>query len=124
MQFKLLDSNIKLDDIAPIVIHENPPWLNPKPTFNFELTQHKKSETNPLLIQQHFAEIRSVTSEYSAIYTDGSKDGDIVVSAAVFGQQVYSTRLPSASSIFSAEANAIPLALKFIASSDKSKLMI
>jgi len=113
-----------LDDIAPIVIHENPPWLNPKPTFNFELTQYKKSETNTLLIQQHFAEIRSVTSEYSAIYTDGSKDGDIVVSAAVFGQQVYSTRLPSASSIFSAEANAIPLALKFIASSDKSKLMI
>jgi hypothetical protein len=58
---------------ALIVIPENPPWLNPKPTFNFEFTQHKKSETNPLLIQQHFAEIRSVTSEYSAIYTDGSK---------------------------------------------------
>jgi hypothetical protein len=53
-----------LDDIAPIVIPENPPWLNPKPTFNFELTQHTKSETNPLLIQQHFAEMRSVTSEY------------------------------------------------------------
>jgi hypothetical protein len=67
-----------------MVIPENPPWLNPKPTFNFELTQHKKSETNPLLIQQHFAEIRSVTSEYSAIYTDGSKDGDRVASAAVY----------------------------------------
>ena len=26
----------------------------------------------------------SVTSEYSAIYTDGSKDGDIVISAAFF----------------------------------------
>ena len=36
------------------------------------------SETNPLLIQQHFAEIRSVTSEYSTISTDGSKDGDRV----------------------------------------------
>jgi hypothetical protein len=45
-----------------------------------------QSETNPLLIQQHFAEVRSVTSEYSAIYTDGSKDGDRVASAAVFGQ--------------------------------------
>ena len=55
------NSDINLDDIAPIVIPENPPWLNPKPTFNFELTQHKKSETSPLLIQQHFAEIRSVT---------------------------------------------------------------
>jgi hypothetical protein len=33
-------------------------------------------------------------------------------------------RLPSASSIFSAEANAILLALKFVASSDKNKFMI
>ena len=113
-----------MDDIAPIVIPENPPWLNPKSTFNFEFTQYKKSETNALLIQQHFAEIRSVISKYSTIYTDGSKDGDRVASAAVFGQQVYSARLPSASSIFSAEATAIRLALKFVASSEKSKFMI
>jgi ribonuclease HI len=88
------------------------------------LRQYKKSETNPLLIQQHFVEIRSVISEYSTIYTDGSKDGDRVTSAADFGQQVYFARLPSASSIFNAEANAILLALKFIASSEKSKFMI
>ena len=113
-----------MDDITPIVIPENPPWLNPKPTFNFELAQYKKSETNPLLIQQHIAEIRSATSEYSTIYTDGSKDGNRVASAAVFGQQVYSARLPSASSIFSAEASAIHLALTFVASSEKSKFMI
>jgi hypothetical protein len=56
-----------LDDTAPIVIPENPPWLNPKPIFNFELMQYKISERNLLLIQQHFAEIRSVTSEYCAI---------------------------------------------------------
>jgi ribonuclease HI len=58
------------------------------------------------------------------IYIDGSKDGDRVTSAAVFGQQVYSTRLPSANSIFNAEDNAIILALKFVASSDKTKFMI
>ena len=38
------NSDINLDDIAPIVIPENPPWLNPKPTFNFELTQHKNQK--------------------------------------------------------------------------------
>ena len=68
--------------------------------------------------------MRFETSECSAIYTDGSKDGDRVASAAVAGHQVYSAWLPSASSIFSAEANAILLALKFVASSDKSKFMI
>jgi hypothetical protein len=32
---------LNLDDIAPILIPENPPWLNPKPIFYFELTQYK-----------------------------------------------------------------------------------
>jgi len=41
------NSDINLDDIAPIVIPESPPWLNPKPIFNLELTQYKKYETNP-----------------------------------------------------------------------------
>jgi hypothetical protein len=98
--------------------------VKPKTYLLFWAYTIQKSETNPLLIQQHLAEIISVTTECSAIYTDGSQDGNIVASAAVFGQQVYSVRLPSASSIFRAEANAIHLALKFIASSDKSKFMI
>jgi hypothetical protein len=51
------------------------------------------------------------------MYTDGSNDSDMVASAAVFEQQVDSLRLASASSIFIAEANAIHLALKFVASS-------
>ena len=76
------NSDINLDDIAPIVIPENPPWLNLPLILNLQNT--KKSESNPLLIQQHFAEIRSVTSKYSPIYTDGSKDGDSVGSAAIF----------------------------------------
>jgi hypothetical protein len=50
------------------------------------LQNTKQSETSPLLIQQYFAEIRSITFEYTAIYTDRSKDGDMVASAAVFGQ--------------------------------------
>jgi hypothetical protein len=58
------------------------------------------------------------------MYTDGSNDSGMVASAAVFGQQIYSLRLPSASSIFVAEANAIRLVLKFVAFSDESKFMI
>jgi hypothetical protein len=57
-------------------------------------------------------------------YFDGSKDCDRVASAAVFGQHFYSLRLPFASSIFSSEANAILLAVKFVVSSYKSKFMI
>lgn len=57
--------------------------------YYFSYAQH------PLLIPQHFAEIISVTSKYSAMYTDGSKDDDMIPSGSVFGQQVYSRRLPS-----------------------------
>ena len=72
-------SHFTNSDITPIVISENPPWLNPRHIFNLELTKYKKSETNPLLI--HFAEIVSITSEYSAIYTDGcNKNIDITFS--------------------------------------------
>ena len=46
--------------MAPMVIPEKPPWLNPKPTFTFEFTKYKKIETNPLLTQQHFAEIGNI----------------------------------------------------------------
>ena len=53
------------------------------------------------------------------MYTGGSNDSDMVASAAVCGQQVDSLRLPSAISIFIAEANATHLALKFVASSDE-----
>ena len=65
-----------------------------------------------------------MTSEYFAVYTDGSNDGDRLALAAVFRQQVYSLRLPSASSIFNAEVNAIFLALKFVVSSDESMFII
>ena len=58
------------------------------------------------------------------MYTDCSGDGDRVASTAVFRQPVLFLRLPSASSIFSAEANAIRLALNFVASSDESKFII
>ena len=36
------NSDISLDQISPIVIPENPPWLNPRPIFNLELTNYKK----------------------------------------------------------------------------------
>ena len=65
-----------------------------------------------------------MTSEYSAMYTDGSKNDDRIALTVVFRQQVYSLRLPSASSIISADANVIFLVLKFVASSNETKFTI
>jgi hypothetical protein len=97
--------------------------VNLKPIFT-NSTKYKKILKKILLIQQYFAEIRSVTSEYSAICSADSKDGDRIASAAVFGHQVYSVQSPSVSSIFTTEANTILLAMKFAVSSDESKVII
>jgi hypothetical protein len=52
--------------------------------LNLENT--KKYEINPLLIQQQLAKIRSITSDYSSFYTNGSMDGDRVTSAAALSE--------------------------------------
>ena len=120
----ILDSGIELGEITNTAIPSSPPWLYPEPKLIFYLREHKKSLTNPLIIQHHFAEIKSKYSDYYFIYTDGSKDGDRVGCAAVAGQRVASLRLPSSSSIFTAEARAIVLAMKFLSSSKTKKAVI
>lgn len=93
-------SDIDLDDVAPIVIPEGLPWLDPGPIFGFELAQYE-SETDPLLVRQRFAEVGSVASECSAMCTDGSGDGDGVGDCF---------RTAGLSPIFSTETDAVLLA--------------
>ena len=116
--------NIDLDTIASVEVPKCPPWELPKPKLISDLRKHKKAYTNPLIIQQHFAEIKSDYPDYSTVSTDGSKDGDRVASAALFGDRVSILRLPPSSSIFTAKARAIILALKLIGASDNSKFII
>lgn len=117
-------ASFDLKSVAQVETCKCPPWELPKPKMIFDLREHNKNKTNPLLIQQHYAEIKANYSDFSTVYTDGSKDGDRVASAAVFRDRAATLRLPSDASIFTAEAEAIILALKFIASSDKSKFII
>ena len=117
-------SNINLDGILPITTPTKPPWQLTNPEFIFDLRQHKKSETNEVIIQQHYAEIKSHFPNFYTVYTDGSKDGDRVAAAAVLGKEAATERLPSEASIFTAEATAILLALSIIDESTKTKFII
>ena len=82
----IVEANIKLEDVAPVNLPESPPWLLPEPHIIFDLRQYNKSVTNPLIIKQSFAEIKSKYPNHKFIYTDGSKDGDRVGCADVHGQ--------------------------------------
>jgi ribonuclease HI len=65
-----------------------------------------------------------VFCDYTRIYTDGSKDGAAVAAAAVSQTMNRSCRLPNNSSIFSAEASAILLAVDIIKSTTDNKFAI
>jgi len=65
----------------------------------------------------HFTSLRR-------LYTDGSKIGDQVASAAVDRNYTKSARLPDKASIFRAELHAISLAMDFICHSKDTRFII
>ena len=105
--------------IIPNTIEENsvpeiPSWCIRKPLIVFSLHSGKKSETNPDLLKQDFHELQLYYADYQQIYTDGSKDKERVGCAVLRENDHQTMRIPDGSSIFTAEAKAIDLALDLI----------
>jgi hypothetical protein len=69
---------------------------------------------------QKFRELKQDFSTHKYINTDGSKYQNKVTSAAIYGF-FFPVRLPNISSIFTAEAKALKLALLFIKKTNKQK---
>ena len=62
--------------------------------------------------------------DYTKIFTDGSKQGNAVAAPAVMVNKDLVKRLPDHASIFSAEAQAILLALNIISQSSNQQFLI
>ena len=92
-------------------VSEIPSWCIRKPTINLSLHSEKKSESNRHLLKQNFHELQSYYSDHEYIYTDGSKDGEKVGCVTVKYDDCKTMRIPDGSSVFTAEAKAIDLAL-------------
>ena len=111
----LLDStNINPNNIEKHFVTEIPSWCMKKPDILFDLHTSKKSASDSLIMKQNFHILQSHYTEYQHIYTDGSKDGEKVGCAFLYGNHFSSLRIPDGSSVFTAEAKAIDLALDFI----------
>ena len=106
--------DIDLEDVANHKISEVPFWTCKSPTYNYYLVSDKKATTDPLIFKNKFLEVKEQYYTHEEIYTDGSKDGEKVASAAILDGELYQFRLPNNSSIFSAELKAIDLALNHI----------
>ena len=105
---------IDLEDVAHYKISDVPSWTSKCPTYNYYLASEKKATTDPIIFKNKFLEVKEKYYTHEEIYTDGSKDGSKVASAAVLDGELYQFRLPNNSSIFSAELKAIDLALNHI----------
>ena len=69
--------------IAPYKVI-TPPWKVIEPTVCFDLCKYKKSETDPTLYRLHYSELLEYFTDYTHIFTDGSKYGDKRAVAFIF----------------------------------------
>ena len=123
----LEQSPVNLDTLYKHVLPDTPPWLIPTPNVDLSLTSFKKDKTIPPVYQHAFRELRASYGNMSEIYTDGSKEDERCAAAAVkLGQtDISSCRLRDHSSVYSAELQAIVLALKeVLRSRSETKFLI
>ena len=89
----------------------------------FDLNSGKKSESNPH-ISNDFRRLLGRYKNYQQVYTNGSKEDSNVDCAIISGNPINMQFLPDDSSIFTAEAKAVNLALDFIRTCDTNNKFI
>ena len=110
--------------IAPYTVMKTPPWKLIVPTVCFDLCTYKKSDTDPTLYRLNYSELLEYFTDYTHIFTDGSKDGDKAAAAFICQSFEFSKRLPDKASIFTAELEAIVSALCYIKITTKNNKFV
>ena len=108
----LKESTIPLNNVHKSILPQIPPWIIKNPKVNLQLNQLHKTKTHPFTYQEKHQNILQQHPNYLCIYTDGSKDNN------------KAKALPMESSIFTAEACAIDLALDIISKEKRKKFII
>ena len=110
----LEQANISIKNVQPFSLPSKEPWTQNPPRVILDLHKNKKSEVDSHIFKTEFLEIKSAYKHYISIYTDGSKQDEKVACAVISPNFTDSIRLPDNSSIFTAEAKAIDIALYHI----------
>ena len=109
-------SNILIEVINDDDIYDIPPWELSSPIVNLTLHSSSKSETLNSEYRQRFLEVNDYyeNKNFVPVYTDGSKADNYVSSSAVFPADSFKVNLHEHTSIFTAEAVALKLAVQHI----------
>ena len=100
------------------------PWTQNPPKVILDLHKNKKSEVDSYIFKTEYLEIKSAYKHYISIYTDGSKQDEKVACAVISPNFTDSIRLPDNSSIFTAEAKAIDIALYHLRDQPEKQFII
>ena len=77
----------------------------------FRFTLWEKSESNPHILKDDFRRLQSHYKNYQQVYTDGPKEDSKVGCVVISGNHSNMQRIPDDSTIFTAGAQAVDLAL-------------
>ena len=120
----LNSAGIKVRNIQSNSILNIPPWIIKQPEVHFTLTTDKKETTDSSIFRAKFQELSSQYPDFQHIYTDGSKDRPNVASACVSRTHTRKCRLLYNASMFTAEIQAISMALDYTKDASLSKIII
>ena len=124
IQSLLEQANISIKNVQPFSLPSKEPWTQNPPKVILDLHKNKKSEVDSHIFKTEFLEIKSAYKHYMSIYTDGSKQDEKVGCAVISPNFMDSIRLPDNSSIFTAEAKAIDIALYHIRDQPEKQFII
>ena len=110
--------------IAPYMVMKTPPWKLIVSTVCSDLCKYKKSDTDPTLYRLYYSELLESFTDYTHIFTDGSKDGDKTAAAFICQSFEFSKRLRDKASIFTVELEAIVSALRYIKITTKNNKFV
>ena len=107
-----MDIGIYKSEIAVLGPSKYPPWCRPE--INICTCREVKQQRDSQIIKAEFLEHSAQHSSQCSIYTDGSKSSNGVGSAAVISDTVVKRKLPPTCFNFTAEIQAVLMAVKNI----------
>ena len=122
----LENCHIPLDEINEDDIYGIPFWELATPDVDLTLHSSSKKESTDADFKQRYCELKDSyeNRNFTSIYTDGSKSQDYVSASVVCSPDMYKVNLSANSSIFTAEAVALKLAVQYVQRKVISKTVI
>ncbi|KAL4143546.1 hypothetical protein QTP88_005865 [Uroleucon formosanum] len=112
------DLNISFTNQLNPQASEQPPWITSNLLIYFNLTAHKKKETDSYIYKSNFFNLKNSLPPHQEIYIDASKNTEGTAIAIIQPNSQTAFQIPSYNSIYTAEYLALLKATELAASSD------